>query len=194
MHCDDHLELFNCTLVNYRKAAARWAVVSEALSRTGTFHLTTEELHYGAQTAWRNAPRCPGRIQWRNLTLLDRRNATTLQEVFESLVTHIRVSTNGGNIKPAITVFPPREEGKPDKFRVWNKQLLQYAGYKMEDGSVVGDPVSVEFTAFCQRLGWKGKQGRFDVLPLVLSDASGCPKFFEIPKKEVKVVKIRHPR
>jgi nitric oxide synthase oxygenase domain/subunit len=117
----------------------------------------------------------------------------SLEEVFHSLVEHITKSINGGTIKPHISVFPPRQEGKPDAFRVWNQQLLQFAAYQLEDGSIVGDPDKLEFTQFCQRLGWKGKQGMFDVLPLVLSDESGVPKFFEIPEEALKFVKIRHP-
>lgn len=47
--------------------------------------------------------------------------------------------------RSAITVFPQRTDGKHD-FRVWNSQLIRYAGYQMPDGSIVGDPASVEFT------------------------------------------------
>ena len=47
--------------------------------------------------------------------------------------------------RSAITVFPPRKEDGHD-FRVWNSQLLKYAGYQMPDGSIQGDPSSVEFT------------------------------------------------
>jgi len=32
------------------------------------------------------------------------------------------------------------------EFRVWNGQLVRYAGYKQSDGSVIGDPASIEFT------------------------------------------------
>lgn len=41
-------------------------VVSE-IEATGSYHLTPEELAFGAKQAWRNAPRCIGRIQWANL-------------------------------------------------------------------------------------------------------------------------------
>lgn len=47
--------------------------------------------------------------------------------------------------RSAITIFPPRTDGKHD-FRVWNAQLIRYAGYKQPDGSVIGDPANVEFT------------------------------------------------
>ena len=33
-----------------------------------------------------------------------------------------------------------------DDFRVWNVQLIRYAGYKQNDGSILGDPANVEFT------------------------------------------------
>lgn len=47
--------------------------------------------------------------------------------------------------RSAITVFPKRTDGEHD-FRVWNGQLIKYAGYQMEDGCVIGDPSSVDFT------------------------------------------------
>ncbi len=47
--------------------------------------------------------------------------------------------------RSAITIFPHRTDGKRD-FRVWNFQLIRYAGYRQPDGSVIGDPVSIEFT------------------------------------------------
>lgn len=45
-------------------------------------------------------------------------------------------------------MFPERVAGRRD-FRVWNQQLIAYAGYKNEDGSVTGDPAFVEFTEVC---------------------------------------------
>lgn len=45
-------------------------------------------------------------------------------------------------------MFPERVAGRRD-FRVWNQQLVAYAGYKNEDGSVTGDPAYVEFTQVC---------------------------------------------
>lgn len=47
--------------------------------------------------------------------------------------------------RSAITIFPPRTDGKHD-FRVWNTQLIRYAGYKQPDGQILGDPANVEFT------------------------------------------------
>ena len=49
------------------------------------------------------------------------------------------------------------------------------------------------FFQFCESLGWKGKRGRFDVLPLVLSSFDGKPHYFELPDDIVMRVKIKHP-
>lgn len=47
--------------------------------------------------------------------------------------------------RSAITVFPQRTDGKHD-YRIWNSQLISYAGYKQPDGTVLGDPMHCEFT------------------------------------------------
>ncbi len=41
--------------------------VQSCIQETGTYTQTYEELEFGARLAWRNAPRCIGRIQWNNL-------------------------------------------------------------------------------------------------------------------------------
>lgn len=48
-------------------------------------------------------------------------------------------------VSSAITVFPQRAPGRGD-FRIWNSQLVRYAGYRQQDGSVRGDPANVEIT------------------------------------------------
>uniref|UniRef100_A0A1W7RA54 Nitric oxide synthase n=1 Tax=Hadrurus spadix TaxID=141984 RepID=A0A1W7RA54_9SCOR len=166
--------------------------VIREVSERGTYELKETELIYGAKLAWRNSPRCIGRIQWSKLQVFDARYVTTAEEMFEALCKHIRYATNKGNIRSAITVFPQRTDGKHD-FRVWNSQLLQYAGYRLPDGGVIGDPINVEFTEVCERLGWKGKRGKWDVLPLVLSANGHDPKFFDIPDDLILRVEIVHP-
>lgn len=37
------------------------------VAATGTYQLRESELVFGAKQAWRNAPRCVGRIQWGKL-------------------------------------------------------------------------------------------------------------------------------
>ena len=48
-------------------------------------------------------------------------------------------------LRSTITIFRHRTKPNSD-FRVWNVQLIRYAGYKQSDGSIIGDPDSVEFT------------------------------------------------
>ena len=102
--------------------------------------------------------------------------------MFKAMIEHLDFSNNEGNIRPAITLFRQRIPGKKDP-RVWNNLITQFAGYEQDDGSIIGDPASVGVTKFCQRLGWKGKGGMFDFLPMLLSGADGEPKFYEIPEK-----------
>lgn len=162
------------------------------ISERGTYDLKETELVYGAKLAWRNAPRCIGRIQWSKLQVFDARYAVTARDMYDAICTHIRYATNKGNIRSAITIFPQRTDGKHD-FRIWNSQLLQYAGYRQSDGSIVGDPINVEFTEICQDLGWKGKGTRWDILPLVLSANGHDPEYFEIPEDLILRVHISHP-
>ncbi|XP_060059986.1 nitric oxide synthase, inducible isoform X2 [Erinaceus europaeus] len=172
---------------------ARVEAVTKEIETTGTYQLTEDELIYATKLAWRNAPRCIGRIQWSNLEVFDARSCTTAREMFEHICRHLRYATNNGNIRSAITVFPQRTDGKHD-FRVWNAQLIRYAGYQMPDGTITGDPASVEFTQLCIDLGWKPKYGRFDVVPLVLQANGQDPELFEIPPDLVLEVPMEHPK
>lgn len=65
--------------------------------------------------------------------------------MYEAICNHLRYATNKGNIRSAITVFRARSEKNKD-FRVWNPQIITYAGYKLEDNTIIGDPVNIEFT------------------------------------------------
>ncbi|KAF2973584.1 hypothetical protein EK904_003990 [Melospiza melodia maxima] len=176
-----------------KEQLGRLEAVTKEIERTGTYHLTKDELNFAAKQAWRNAPRCIGRIQWSNLQVFDARDCKTAKEMFEHICHHIQYATNNGNIRSAITVFPPRTDGQHD-FRVWNSQLIRYAGYHMPDGSVLGDPATVEFTQLCIELGWKPKYGRFDVLPLVLQANGQDPEIFELPPEIVLQVPMEHPK
>uniref|UniRef100_A0A674D3A6 Nitric oxide synthase n=1 Tax=Salmo trutta TaxID=8032 RepID=A0A674D3A6_SALTR len=172
---------------------ARLEEITMEIDSTGTYQLTIEELAFGARQAWRNAPRCIGRIQWSNLQLFDARKCKTTQDMFQFLCEHLQFATNGGNLRSAITVFPQRKEDGHD-FRVWNSQLLKYAGYQMPDGSIQGDPSSVEFTKICIQLGWKPQYGLFDVLPLVLQVNGEDPDLYEIPPHLILEVSMEHPQ
>ncbi|KAK3607684.1 hypothetical protein CHS0354_010673 [Potamilus streckersoni] len=206
----DYRNTFEKSLCRQDKIAheKRWADILNAIENTGTYDLTVDELIFGAKTAWRNAPRCIGRIQWSKLQLFDARHVSTARGMFEAICNHIKYGTNDGNIRSAITIFPHQISGRRS-FRVWNSQLFSYAGYKQSDGTVIGDPFHVEFTEItrkfphyaifgfaqvCQKLGWKGKNGRFDILPLVLQANEHDPEFFDIPPELVLEVEMKHPK
>ncbi|XP_063930433.1 nitric oxide synthase, salivary gland isoform X2 [Zophobas morio] len=171
---------------------SRWEQVQKEMSTTGTYQLTETELVYGAKLAWRNSVRCIGRIQWSKLQVFDCRYVTTTSGMFEALCNHIKYSTNKGNIRSAITIFPQRTDARHD-YRVWNPQLLGFAGYRQPDGSILGDPLNVEFTEVCLRLGWRGPGTRWDILPLVLSANGHDPDYFDIPSELILEVPLTHP-
>jgi len=151
---------------------------------------TPEELEYGAKVAWRNSNRCIGRLFWDTLYVIDKRHIQTEEEIMEALFEHIVFATNKGRIRPTITVFPQK---KPKQtVRIWNHQLIRYAGYQTEHG-VIGDPDSVTFTEICINLGWEPKYGSFDVLPLIAQINENQPKLVEIPEELLLEVPIRHP-
>jgi nitric-oxide synthase len=167
-------------------------IETEVASR-GTYRQTFEELEHGARLAWRNSVRCVGRKYWSCLAVRDGRDLQAPEEIFEALVEHLRRSTNGGWIAPMITVFAQEEPGRPG-IRIWNDQLIRYAGYRRPDGSIWGDPAQARFTDLALALGWPGGEGtRFDLLPLVIQSGGGPPRLFEIPRDAVLEVPISHP-
>lgn len=158
----------------------------------GWYDLDEKELSFGARMAWRNAARCIGRIQWKKLQIFDCRHVKTASEMFHCLLEHIQYATNEGKLRSTITIFPQRKEKGKD-FRVWNAQLVRYAGYQQPDGTVVGDPASVEITEIAKTLGWKGQGTPFDILPLILQANGEYPELFEIPPEYILQVEIKHP-
>jgi len=169
----------------------RSAEVAEAFRETGTYVHTPEELTFGAKVAWRNNAKCIGRLFWDSLEVIDERHANTEESIADALIKHIDYATNEGRIRPAITVFAPR---KPDGsgIRIWNHQLIRYAGYRTQEG-IVGDPASVDFTEEALKLGWRGQGTKYDVLPLVIQLYGRTPKWFAVPDSSVKEVPLIHP-
>uniref|UniRef100_A0A3P8VBK3 Nitric oxide synthase n=1 Tax=Cynoglossus semilaevis TaxID=244447 RepID=A0A3P8VBK3_CYNSE len=167
--------------------------MTKDIDTIGTYQLKDTELIYGAKHGWRNAARCVGRIQWSKLQVFDARDCTTAHGMYNYICNHIKYATNKGNLRSAITIFPQRTDGKHD-FRVWNSQLIRYAGYKQPDGGILGDPANVEFTEICLQLGWKPPKTRFDVLPLLLQANGNDPELFEIPEDLILEVPITHPK
>ena len=172
---------------------SRWAEVRKQIRNGELDYLSREELEYGAKVAWRNSTRCVGRLAWASLVVRDLRHLNTPKQVFAALVDHIVLSTNGGRIVPMVSVFAFGSVGKP-KVRIWNHQLIGYAGYLQADGSVLGDPINLSFTQRIEALGWKApSRGRFNLLPIVI-EIEGTVHWFDLPADVVLEVPIRHPR
>ena len=189
--------LRRCYLENPRLGPVepRLAIVRAQIAATGSYVHTTEELTYGARMAWRNASRCIGRLYWRSLVVLDRRRARTADEIFSLLVHHLRAAGGGdepGRIRPVISIFAAAQPGQPYA-KVWNEQLIRYAGYRTEGGGHVGDPRQAEVTAAMQGLGWQGKGEAFDVLPLAVEVPGEPVRLYELPERAVLEVPLAHP-
>ncbi|EGA89863.1 nitric-oxide synthase [Planococcus donghaensis MPA1U2] len=170
--------------------SSRLLEIKIEIKNTGTYTHRFEELEHGARMAWRNNNRCIGRLFWNSLTVFDERHQMTADDVFDALVRHIDFATNGGKIRPTITVFR-QEQGNEKAMRLWNHQLIRYAGYETVEG-IIGDSNSVEFTKQCQNLGWHGAGSAFDILPLVLEMPNGDLFLKEIPQAVIKEVEINH--
>ncbi|WP_172256132.1 nitric oxide synthase oxygenase [Saccharibacillus deserti] len=174
------------------EADRRIGEIAEEIEESGTYVHTYEELRHGARMAWRSSNRCIGRLPWDSLHVIDRRELSSEEEIAQALIEHLDYATNRGKIRPTITVFKP-DRGERPGVRLWNEQLIRYAGYRSGKGAHVGDPASLEFTRVCERLGWSGARTDFDVLPLVVQLDGGAPKWFELPQEKVLEVEIRHP-
>ena len=173
--------------------ARRLAEVRTAIDDTGTYRHTEAELTFGARVAWRNSSRCIGRLYWNSLRVLDRRDSTTAEHIHRNLCDHLALATNNGRIRPVISVFAPDTPGRPAP-RVWNDQLIRYAGHRNEDGTVTGDPALADFTDAVRRLGWRPPGSPFDILPLVIDTPDDKPQLFDVPRGLVREVPIVHPR
>ncbi|MBJ6363988.1 nitric oxide synthase oxygenase [Paenibacillus sp. GCM10012307] len=168
---------------------SRLQEIEAAIASAGYYVHTMEELKHGARMAWRNSNRCIGRLFWESLHVFDEREAGSAAAVAAALFRHIDWATNGGRIRPTITVFRPAID--EPSIRIWNHQLIRYAGY--ESGQeIVGDPASVAFTKECQRLGWEGAGTTYDLLPLVIQVGSAEPQWFQLPQELVVEVPITH--
>jgi len=172
---------------------ARWKDVERAIQETGHYEHTTEELAYGAKLCWRNSSRCVGRQFWQGLNVRDYRHLTTPESMTKALFEHIEEATNSGNIQATMTVFASDSPNKTGP-RVWNSQLLRYAGYD-DHGLVLGDPANVELTDIAIANGWQPPRERsgFDLLPLMIKTPNDPLYVQEIPAHLVQEVPITHP-
>jgi len=188
-----YLELFHAETDQLDRLGERLAQVFSEIRETGTYTQTFEELQHGARVAWRNSNKCVGRHYWPSLELLDYRSLSRVEEIYEVLVDYLDRATCEGRIRPTIVAFAPTRPGEPG-IRIWNEQLIRYAGYRQADGSVVGDPRCCEITEIARNLGWRGGEGgRFDILPWILQMPGEAPRVFEIPRQVILEVPLVHP-
>ena len=171
-----------------------WQVRRE-IEASGTYWHTPAELAFGARVAWRNSSRCIGRLYWQSLSVRDRREVSAAADVAAESVQHLREATNGGRIRPMITVFAPSAPGRPGP-RILNSQLVQYAGYAAADGTVTGDPANADLTRLARELGWPGSwpSGQFDLLPLLVQEVGAPVTLHRIPADAVLEIAIEHPQ
>jgi nitric-oxide synthase, bacterial len=176
-----------------RDVRSRLTDIEAELTRSGTYRHTVDELEHGSRVAWRNNTRCIARFHWRTLQVRDMRDLEHEDQVFDAIVEHLRLSTNRGRIRPLITVFPPHQPGG-DGWRIWNPQLIRYAGHRQPDGSIVGDPANARLTDALRTMGWRGGRGEaFDILPLAIQKPGHAPRLFELPGDAVLEVPLSHP-
>ena len=191
---EEFLALFQAENPAAAPIGPRVEEVRAQIERYGTYAHTTAELTFGARVAWRNSTRCIGRLYWRSLQVRDRRHVTTAAQLAGEAFAHLRVATNSGRVRPTLTVFAPTTPERPGP-RIWNEQLIRYAGYRQPDGTVIGDPRYADFTSAVRDLGWPGGPGTpFDVLPLVVQVPGEGPALFDLPRDVVLEVPLSHPR
>ncbi|WP_084728812.1 nitric oxide synthase oxygenase [Streptacidiphilus neutrinimicus] len=162
---------------------ARLGEIRAELTAHGTYTHTPQELAFGARVAWRNASRCIGRLYWRSLVVRDLRHLRRPDDVAEQCFEHLRVAANGGRIRPVVSILGPDLPGRPAP-RLLNEQLVRYAC----------DPRSAERAALARELGWKGGEGPFETLPLLVqSSPERPPDCYELPDDAVHEVRLTHP-
>jgi nitric-oxide synthase len=170
-------------------ATRKEAAFSE-IEKTGSWNLEFKELEHGARLAWRNNARCIGRLFWSSLKVRDCRDMSDPDHIHAALLEHLDYGTNGGKIQPLVTIFAPATSEGP-AVRIWNHQLLGYAGYEQPDGTILGDPKNAEFTREAQKLGWQGAGTRFDLLPWIIQKRGEAPRLYPAPK--ALEVALEHP-
>ena len=172
--------------------------VLESVAREGAYTHTLDELRHGARVAWRNAPKCINRKFWQTMEIIDARECSTNEEMFTAVKAHLTRCVDADHVPVLMTVFKPQTPGTNDGPRIWNTQLLRYAGHRGEGNVTIGDPAELNFTdALKKYFGWKPKgdaPGMFDLLPVVCQiNPKVTPEMFELPEECVLEVPIHHP-
>jgi nitric-oxide synthase len=191
---EEFLELFHAENPQAGPVRPRIAAVMREIDMNRTYWHTPEELAFGARAAWRNNARCIGRLYWQSLQVRDLRTVSDAAGVARHCFEHLRAANNGGKIRPMISVFAPETPSRAAP-RIWNEQLIRYAGYEQPNGRVLGDPRYRAFTSKLIQRGWRPPEprGAFDVLPLVVETAEEGPRMFQLPGQAVHEVPLEHP-
>jgi nitric-oxide synthase len=191
---EEFIELFHAEKPDVGPARNRIARIRAEISATGTYEHTTDELTFGAQVAWRNSARCIGRLYWQSLRVRDLRAVRDAGRIATHCARHLSVATNRGKIRPVISIFAPDRPSAPGP-RIYNDQLIRYAGYAQPDGSVIGDPRYLGFTDTVTAMGWKppNPPSAFDVLPLLVETPDEGQRLFTLPSEVIHEVPLRHP-
>lgn len=191
---EEFLRMFHDAHPEAGPVGPRLTEVRTEIADTGTYRHTPQELAYGARVALRDSGWCTSGVPWRRLKVRDLRGLRNSAAVATECVQHLRLSTNGGQIRPLVTVFAPDTPSTPGPC-IWNEQLVRYAGYRDANGRVVGDPRYADFTEAVIRMGWRPptQRGRFDHLPLVVETAHEGPQLFTVPRDVIQEVPLEHP-
>jgi hypothetical protein len=83
----------------------RLGQISCAVGRRGHYWMESSKLEHACRVAWRQSSRCIGRLPWKTLIVRDCRELVTPEEIFGACVDHLRLATNGGRIRPVMSVF-----------------------------------------------------------------------------------------
>lgn len=185
-------------LLHGKRLEERLEEVKSSIAETGSYTQSYDELQYGCRLAWRNCGQFIMRSSYSTLTVRDCREAKTADDCFKQCVKHLKDIFDGGFESPVISVFQPREDGKSAPVRIWNRELLGYAAYRRDDGSILGDSSNLDLTALCVQFGWIPPKVKsdFDILPLLISDESrghDDPQVFAIPPEAIHEVELDHP-
>jgi nitric-oxide synthase len=191
---EDFLRMFHDAHPAAGPVRRRLAEVRTEIAETGTYRHSNDELCYGARVALRDSGWCTSGLPWRRLKVRDLRGIHKAPAVAAQCFEHLRLATNGCRIQPLVTVFAPNRPGAPGP-RIWNTQLVGYAGHATGDGDVLGDARSVEFTKSVRAMGWQppAAASAFDHLPLAVSAGHDEPRLFGIPPEVVHEVPLTHP-
>ncbi|CAK42680.1 uncharacterized protein An15g07930, partial [Aspergillus niger] len=171
-----------------------WEQESKRVDTTSIWTQSPEELRYGLRLAWRNSRKCIMRSRYQDLELCDLRHIHTSVGMATALLGEVTKAFNHGQIKPTVFVFPPKSvDGSGPMF--WNKQVLNFAGYELEDGSILGDPSNVKLTQDIIDLGWTPPRAktRWDLLPIVAMAENDAPALVEVPDALRRLIEIQHP-